>query len=156
MDLTNTYLSGEAKQQTRAKRGHSNDCPLVTLALVLCGNGFVQRSRVYAGNVCEASTLEQMLEGLQAPANAIVVMDRGVATASNIAWLKAQDRRYLVVNRERSRTFDADKGDNDKDGFWTRSAAVRSQAERRNTRVLSQCGSGTERRSYCEAAHGAF
>ena len=29
-------------------------------------NGLVQRSRVYAGNVNEASTLEAMLAGLQA------------------------------------------------------------------------------------------
>ena len=104
LDLTNTYLEGEAKAQTRAKRGHSkekrSDCPLITLALVLDDNGLVQRSRVYAGNVSEPGTLEAMLEGLQAPGDAIVVLDRGVATESNVTWLKEQGRRYLVVSRE--------------------------------------------------------
>ena len=40
-----------------AKHGHSkekrSDCPLLTLALVLDGSGFVRRSEVLAGNVKE-------------------------------------------------------------------------------------------------------
>jgi transposase len=47
-----------------------------------------------------------MLKGLQAPAGALVVMDRGIATEQNLAWLKAQGYRYLVVSRERTRQFD--------------------------------------------------
>ncbi len=113
LDLTKTYLEGEANQQTKAKRGHSkekrSDCPLVTLALVLDGNGIVQRSRVYPGNVCESSTMEAMLSGLQAPDDAIVVMDRGVATESNVTWLKEKGHRYIVVSREQTRMFDAEK-----------------------------------------------
>jgi transposase len=48
-----------------------------------------------------------MLQGLEAPAGALVVMDRGIATEENIAWLRAQGYRYLVVSRERRRRFDA-------------------------------------------------
>ena len=33
-------------------------------------------------------------------------MDRGIATQDNITWLAAQGYRYLVVSRERKRTFD--------------------------------------------------
>jgi hypothetical protein len=33
-------------------------------------------------------------------------MDAGISTAANIAWLKQQDYRYLVVSRERGRQFD--------------------------------------------------
>ena len=54
-DLSNTYFEGEAADQPLAQRGHSkekrSDCPLLTLALVLDGSGFVRRSEVLAGNV---------------------------------------------------------------------------------------------------------
>lgn len=110
-DLTNTYFEGEAPSNPRARRGHSkekrSDCALLTLGLVLDGSGFVRRSQVFDGNVVEGDTLQEMLRGLGAPAGALVVMDRGIATEENIAWLRAQGYRYLVVSRERRRRFDA-------------------------------------------------
>ena len=109
-DLTNTYFEGEMAANPKAKRGHSkekrSDCPLVTLGMVLDGSGFVRRSEVFDGNVSEGRTLETMLAGLNAPAGALVVMDRGIATEANLAWLREQGYRYLVVSRERSRHFD--------------------------------------------------
>ena len=82
-DLTNTYFEGEASEQPQAKRGHSkekrSDCPLLTLGLMLDASGFVRRSKVFAGNVREQRTLADMLEALEAPPGALVVMDRGVA-----------------------------------------------------------------------------
>jgi transposase len=111
-DLTNTFFEGEAAANPRAKRGHSkekrSDCPLVTLGLVLDGSGFVRRSEVFDGNVVEGTTLAGMLAGLGAPAGALVVMDRGMATEANLVWLRAQGYRYLVVSRERQRQFDAE------------------------------------------------
>ena len=110
-DLTNTFFEGEAKGQPLARRGHSKekrgDCPLLTLGLVLDAGGFVRRSRVFAGNVEEQATLAGMLEALSAPKGALVVMDRGVATEDNVAWLRAEGYRYVVVSRERRRRFDA-------------------------------------------------
>ncbi len=112
-DLTNTYFEGEMADNPKAKRGHSkekrSDCPLLTLGLVLDGSGFVRRSEVFEGNVHEARTLEEMLEGLHAPKGALVVMDRGIATKANLAWLREQDYRYLVVSRERKRRFDPER-----------------------------------------------
>jgi transposase len=109
-DLTNTYFEGEAPINPKAKRGHSKekrrDCPLLTLGLVLDGSGFVRRSQVFDGNVVEGTTLEAMLQGLGARLGALVVMDRGIATAENVAWLRARGYRYLVVSRERHRQFD--------------------------------------------------
>lgn len=109
-DLTNTYFEGEAAANPKAQRGHSKekrrDCPLLTLGLVLDGSGFVRRSQVFAGNVVEGTTLEEMLQGLGAPPGALVVMDRGIATEDNLTWLRAQGYRYLVVSRERQRQFD--------------------------------------------------
>ena len=113
LDLTNTYLEGTGDSQELAKRGHSKekrfDCPLITLALVLDGNGFVQRSRVYPGNVCEFSTLEAMLADLEVPPEALLVMDRGMSTEENLTWLRANDYKYLVVDRRQAREFDAEQ-----------------------------------------------
>ena len=93
------------------KRGHSkekrSDCPLLTLGLMLDASGFVRRSKVFAGNVREHRTLAGMLEALDAPPGALVVMDRGVATEAAIGWLRDNGYRYLVVSRERHRQFDA-------------------------------------------------
>ena len=112
-DLTNTYFEGEVAGNHKAKRGHSkekrSDCPLVTLGLVLDGSGFVRRSRMFEGNVTESATLKEMITGLQAPKGAMVIMDRGIATESNIAWLVDLEYRYLVVSRERNRQFDTDQ-----------------------------------------------
>ena len=56
-DLTNTYFEGVAAAQPLASHGHSkekrSDCPLLTLALVLDGSGFVRRSEVMAGKISE-------------------------------------------------------------------------------------------------------
>ena len=63
---------------------------------------------MFAGNVREHTTLQGMLEGLGAPADALVVMDRGIATEAQIAWLRESGYRYLVVSRQRKREFDAE------------------------------------------------
>jgi len=111
-DLTNTYFEGEVPHNTKARHGRSKekrtDCPLVTLGLVLDGSGFVRRSQTFAGNVSEAGTLETMLQDLNAPQGALVVMDAGIATEANIQWLRTTGYGYLVVSRERLRQFNAD------------------------------------------------
>lgn len=112
-DLTNTYFEGEMKQNSKAARGFSKekrfDCPLLTLALVLDGSGFVKKSQVFEGNASEAGTVRSMLEALAAPPGALVVMDRGMASQATLDWLVAANYRYLVVSRERIRCFDKDK-----------------------------------------------
>src|ERR1700733_5593651 len=91
-DLPNTYFEGTAANIPKAARGRSKekrtDCPLVTLGMVLDSSGFVRRSRMFAGNVAEGSTLQDMLKGLDAPQGALVIMDAGIATEANLAWLK--------------------------------------------------------------------
>ena len=83
-----------------------SDCPLVTLAVVLDGSGFVRRSRVFPGNASEPQTLEDMLTDLAAPKGATVAMDAGIATEANLVWLRAHDYHYVVVSRKRERQFD--------------------------------------------------
>ena len=113
-DLTNTFFEGTASGNPKAKRGHSKekrtDCPLVTLALVLDASGFPKRSEVFEGNVSEPKTLEKML-GISSAPGAVaptVVLDAGIATEENLAWLTEHNYRYLVVSRERHKQFDAE------------------------------------------------
>ena len=73
---------------------------------MLDASGFVRRSQVFAGNVREHRTLAEMLDALDAPREALVVMDRGIATEECVQWLRDNDYRYLVVSRERTRHFD--------------------------------------------------
>ena len=112
-DLTNTFFEGEAADQPKAARGHSKEealglPALLTLGLALDGSGFVRRSQVFPGAVNEDTTPAPMLDALGAPADALAVMDAGVATAANIAWLRESGYRYLAVSRERTRRFDPD------------------------------------------------
>ena len=108
-DLTNTYFEGNSRGSELTQRGRSKekrtDAPLVTLGLVLDGSGFARHSRVFAGNASEPNTLETMLDGLSASPGATVVLDAGLASEDNIAWLKQQGHHYLVVSRKRTRTF---------------------------------------------------
>jgi hypothetical protein len=165
-DLTNTYFEGTAAGNTKAARGRSKekrgacpraldpgDCPLVTLGLVPDSSGFARRSRMFAGNAAEAGTLQDMLKGLAAPDGALIIMDAGIATAANIAWLKEQNHRYLVVSRAsresaapsdkemgRGRQFDPGQAI---DTLTASNETIRLQ------RVLSE--DGTEARLYCHS-----
>ncbi len=109
-DLTNTYFEGVAAGVSKAKRGHSkecrSDCPLVTLAMVLDGSGFVRRVQFFAGNASEPATLKGMLTGLDAAPGATVVMDAGIAAQANLSWLREQGYHYVVVSKLRERQFD--------------------------------------------------
>ena len=109
-DLSNTYFEGVAAGQPLAQHGHSkekrNDCPLLTLGMVVDGSGFVRRSEVLAGNIVEGDVLQGALRRLEVPAGALIVMDCGAATEKNLKWLREHGYRYLVVSRERTRQFD--------------------------------------------------
>ena len=114
-DLTNTYFEGTGQGNANAALGKSkekrSDCPLVTLALVLDGSGFPKRSEVFTGNASEPQTLAQMVGKLaeeKTGSPPTVVLDAGIATEENLAWLVAHHYRYLVVSRKRHREFDPD------------------------------------------------
>ena len=152
VDLTNTYFEGEAKLQPKARRGRSkekrSDCPLLTLGLVLDGSGFVRRSEVLAGNVAESGTLAGLLKALEAPPEAVVVMDKGIATEENIQWLQAQGWRYVVARRERKREFDADAAVTVETASGTGLRIYQRQDEQGETRLYCE----SERRKQKETA----
>jgi transposase len=105
-DLTNTYFEGQCAGNPKAQFGRSkekrSDCPLVTLGLVLDGDGFPLGSQLFPGNASEPSTLKTMLDGLQdknplALSKPVIILDAGIASADNIAWLVEHDYPYIVV-----------------------------------------------------------
>ncbi len=108
-DLTNTFFEGTGKYNSKAKFGRSkekrSDAPLVTMGLVLDGQGFPRKSATFPGNVSEPSTLENMLKELVG-SNAetrerIVVMDAGIASEANLDWLRSKGFVYVVVARNK-------------------------------------------------------
>ena len=109
-DLTNTFLEGTGKLNKKALFGVSkekrSDCPLVTLGLVLDGDGFPKRSRVFEGNVSEGKTVEKMLLVLEKEPLVIkplIVFDAGIAVENNLKWLRNNHYEYLAVSRRRKR-----------------------------------------------------
>ncbi len=110
-DLTNVYLEWSALGNELAAYGHSkekrNDCTLISLALLVDDRGFPVYSHIYAGNQSEPATLSDVLDTLDATTkdslfkseHPMVVMDRGIATAANIALLVERNYPYLVITR---------------------------------------------------------
>jgi len=112
-DLTNFYFEGEAAGNTLAQYGKSkdkrNDCPLVSLALVVDRHGFPVISRVYEGNIGEPKTLKEILEDLEIlPKDGqgelpvflpTLVMDRGLATNDNIKLIRGSRLPYIIIER---------------------------------------------------------
>jgi len=118
-DLTNTFLEGSGKYNPKARYAKSkekrNDCPLVTLALVLDMQGFPKKTRIYEGNISEPKTLERMIRGLSGQdtdENSLlkptIVLDAGIATEDNIKWLRGKSYHYIVVSRKRKKAIPSD------------------------------------------------
>jgi transposase len=105
-DLTNTFFEGSGRYNKKAHFGVSkekrNDCPLVTLALVMDADGFPKRSEVFEGNISEPGTLEKVLPGIfTTNKRPIIVADAGIGTKKNIEWMTEHGFDYIVVSRKR-------------------------------------------------------
>ncbi|KKL74446.1 hypothetical protein LCGC14_2064800, partial [marine sediment metagenome] len=119
-DLTNTFVEGTGKYNPKARYGGKskekrNDCPLVTLGLVLDMQGFPKKSRIFEGNVSEPKTLETMIKKLSggdinetSPFKPTIVLDAGIATEDNINWLKDKRYHYIVVSRKKKKAIPSD------------------------------------------------
>ena len=110
-DLTNTYFEGSKRGSKVARHGKSkerrNDCPLITLSLVVDEEGFPKQSKVWEGNVSEPDTLKGILAGLKKEDGMFsndrtIVMDAGIATEDNIALIRKNGYKYVVVSRKKS------------------------------------------------------
>ncbi|MCI0356618.1 MAG: IS1634 family transposase [Acidobacteria bacterium] len=103
-DLTSTYFEGEAKDNLLAQRGYSRDhrpdCKQVNIAVLVTREGIPLGHEVFAGNVSDVKTLKQIVESVErryGKAQRIWVMDRGLSSKKNVAWLEQEGRLYVVA-----------------------------------------------------------
>jgi len=108
-DVTSTYFEGPAEGNPQAQRGYSRDhrpdCKQVNLALVVSRCGMPLGYEVFAGNRHDATTVEEMVEHVEAlygRAQRIWVMDRGMVSEENVEFLRAGGRRYIVGTAKQS------------------------------------------------------
>jgi transposase len=101
-DVTSTYFEGIADPAI-AKRGYSRDhrpdCVQVNIALVVSREGMPLGYEIFAGNTPDVTTVKQIVESMEerfGKVNRVWVMDRGMVSAENIAWLNATGRRYVI------------------------------------------------------------
>jgi transposase len=102
-DVTSTYFEGEASANAQAQRGYSRDhrpdCKQVCIALVVSFDGFPLGYEVFAGNTHDATTVRTIVATMEArhgTVGKVWIMDRGMASAENIDWLRESGRRYII------------------------------------------------------------
>jgi transposase len=115
---------------------------------VLDGDGFPLSSQLFPGNASRPATLARMLDGLRhnhpLPATLpLIVMDAGLASNDNIAWLIEEGYHYLVVSRERKRQDPREQED---------AVLVRDTVRNRVTVYREIDPASGETRLYCHSA----
>jgi transposase len=102
-DVTSTYFEGECKSNDQARRGysrdHRGDCKQVCIALVVSRCGMPLGYEVFEGSRHDSTTVEEIVEIIESrygKADRIWVMDRGMTSEENIAYLREGGRRYIL------------------------------------------------------------
>jgi len=118
-DLTNTYFEGRKDGSQLAQYGRSkekrSDAKLVVLALVVNPEGFIKYSSILEGNMADSKTLEGMINKLRiktssSASKALVVIDAGIATDSNLAMIKEKGFDYMCVSRSSLKNYTIEAG----------------------------------------------
>ncbi len=101
-DVTSTYFEGAGAPEI-CKRGYSRDhrpdCVQVNVALVVTREGIPLGYEVFAGNTADVDTVEEIVEKMErryGKARRVWVMDRGMVSAENLAWLQSGGRLYVI------------------------------------------------------------
>ena len=102
-DLTSTYFEGDAQEVEKATRGYSRDhrpdCAQLVIAIVVTPEGFPLSYEVFDGNRADVTTLEAMLDQVEAKhgrARRIWVFDRGIVSEANLQRLRERGGQYVV------------------------------------------------------------
>jgi transposase len=102
-DVTSTYFEGQAERNPLARRGYSRDhrpdCKQVCIGLVVTRDGIPLGYEVFAGNRTDMTTVEEIVTTMErryGQARRVWVMDRGMTSAENVAWLQSSERHYLI------------------------------------------------------------
>jgi transposase len=102
-DVTSTYFEGQALANPLAQRGYSRDnrpdCKQVCIALVVSRDGMPIGYQLFAGNKADVTTVQEIVTTMEqryGRADRVWVLDRGMVSQANIAFLKEGGRRYIV------------------------------------------------------------
>ena len=102
-DVTSTFFEGQAMGNKKAARGYSRDqrpdCKQVCIGMVVTPEGLPIAYEVFAGNRADVTTVEQivtMMEDKYGQAERVWVLDRGMVSEENLAWLRGRKALYLV------------------------------------------------------------
>jgi transposase len=102
-DVTSTYFEGLALSNPQARRGYSRDhrpdCKQVCIAVVVSRDGDPLAHEVFDGNRVDVTTVKEIVTKIESRfgmADRVWVMDRGMASEENLAWLRAGGRRYVI------------------------------------------------------------
>ncbi len=107
-DLTNTYFEGLCQKNPKAEfnknqKEKRSDCRQIVVALVLDGEGFIRRHRIFNGKMTDLKSLEPILKILEDDFKnsemPTIIMDRGVVSEDNIKLLKSLELKYIVAAR---------------------------------------------------------
>ena len=102
-DVTSTYFEDQAERNPQAQRGYSRDQrsgnKQVCIGLVCTPEGLPLSFEVFAGNRADVTTVEdivRLMEEKYGQAERVWVMDRGMVSEANLAFLRERKARYLV------------------------------------------------------------
>ena len=101
-DVTSSYFEGAGDPQIAQRgysRDHRGDCVQVNIALVVTREGMPLGYEIFPGNTADVTTVKTIVEKMEerfGKANRVWVMDRGMVSAENIAWLNQTQRRYVI------------------------------------------------------------
>ncbi len=122
-DLTSSFFEGLAEDNDPSRlraglaergysRDHRADCKQIVLALVVTPDGFPLFHEVFAGNTHDATAFPTIVETMEkrfGSARRVWVVDRGIASQANIAYLKERKQSYLVgTPRSQLTAFEAE------------------------------------------------
>ena len=102
-DVTSTFIEGEGAGNEQMKRGYSRDqrpdCKQVCIALVVSRDGMPLGYEVFDGNRTDVTTVEDVVKFIEerhGKADRVWVMDRGMVSEPNVAFLKEDGRKYIL------------------------------------------------------------
>ena len=102
-DITSTYFEGQCLANPMAKRGYSRDsrpdCVQVCIGLVVTTDGMPLGYEVFDGNTNDSTTVEEIVEAMEAKygrASRVWVMDRGMVSEQNLAFIRGRGGSYIV------------------------------------------------------------
>jgi len=159
-DLTSPYFEGQCALNPQAKRGYSRDkrpdCKQVVVGLVLDREGFPKAHEVVDGNRTDRTTVDDMLDALEARTGrkegATVVVDRGMAFDDNLEQIHKRGYHYLVASRQGERNEHLD--DFEDEAGWqeiVREPSPTNSAQKKTRVVVKRSVAGDEVHILCRS-----